>query len=684
VAALIKAQSGDVLRVGEGHIKAALPIAALEKIANLPGVSFVQSPIRPRRKAVITTEGRAATLANAWNAAGFTGQGVKVAVIDGDFHGLSLRIASNEIPASVVATNFSSEAMELGIDGHGCACAEIIYDMAPDAQLYLIKSLDSSDDEAAKNYCKSQGIHIINYSSGYDAMNFHDGISYSSISPHPVTILNDAATNGILWVGSAGNEQVQHALVAWRDSNTNSNLDWNVSYSSMNELWNGGDPIPAGTVLSIYLTWNQWPTTNQDFDLDLYRLVGSTWTYVATANDPQDGTQPPREHLVYTVPSAGRYAVAIYKYRAITSPSFILRSYPYELYWYGYNNYSDPAPGSVCIPADAASCFSVGAIDRPVYTNGPIEYFSSLGPNNGAYTGNPVLVKPDVCGPDFVSTAAYGTDGFGGTSASAPHIAALAALVKGRYPAFSNSQIRAYLEERGIDLGTAGKDNTYGAGPVVMTPVALFSASPTNGVMPLLVTFTDSSTGPVTNRFWNFGDGTTTNITATNITHTYTNAGTNTVTLVVSGSAGTDTNTRPACVIVNTPYAAWQASHFTPAELANPSMSGDTADPDGDGIPNLMEYALALAPKTAGVGGLPVTTPTNGYLTLTYRENKQATDLLFAVQACSVLTSNTWSSVGLAEISRADCNTWWRVIVRDGVLMSDATNRFMRLKITMP
>jgi hypothetical protein len=382
--------------------------------------------------------------------------------------GLSARQASNELPASAIAVDFSGEGIEVGTD-HGCACAEVIYDIAPSAQLYLLKSLDASDDEAAKNYCTSQGIQIISQSSGYDAMNFHDGIAYSSITPHPITIADDAAANGILWVNAAGNEQHQHAMAAWRDSNANDYLDWkSTGASSMNELWNSGDAIPAGEVLDVYLTWNEWPVTDQDFDLDLYRLVGSTWTYVESAEATQDGTQAPLEHLVYTVTTSARYAVAIYKYSATRSPTFIVRSYPYELYYFAYADYSNPAPGSLCIPADAASVFSVGAIDFANYATGPIEDYSSLGPNNGAYTGHPTVMKPDICGPDWVSTATYGSEDFGGTSASTPHIAALAALVEGRFPAYNMAQVRAYLESRGIDLGTLGKDNTFGYRPCVL------------------------------------------------------------------------------------------------------------------------------------------------------------------------------------------------------------------------
>jgi PKD repeat protein len=81
-------------------------------------------------------------------------------------------------------------------------------------------------------------------------------------------------------------------------------------------------------------------------------------------------------------------------------------------------------------------------------------------------------------------------------------------------------------------------------------PSALFGANPTSGAMPLVVTFTDTSTGTITNRFWSFGDGGTTNTLSTTVAHTYNSAGTNTVTLVVTGPLGVSTNTQVGYIIV--------------------------------------------------------------------------------------------------------------------------------------
>ena len=47
------------------------------------------------------------------------------------------------------------------------------------------------------------------------------------------------------------------------------------------------------------------------------------------------------------------------------------------------------------------------------------------------------------------------------------------------------------------------------------------------------------------------------------------------------------------------PVNNWLRANFTSAELADPGISGDASDPDHDGLPNLMEYALGLSPRTA-------------------------------------------------------------------------------------
>ena len=88
-------------------------------------------------------------------------------------------------------------------------------------------------------------------------------------------------------------------------------------------------------------------------------------------------------------------------------------------------------------------------------------------------------------------------------------------------------------------------------------------------------------------------------------------------------------------------FAFWQEAHFTPAELADPGVSGDDADPDRDELTNLGEYAFGTDPLSADLGGLllPGIIEEAGerYLIITYRRRAGANDLRFVVEASSDL-----------------------------------------------
>jgi len=85
-------------------------------------------------------------------------------------------------------------------------------------------------------------------------------------------------------------------------------------------------------------------------------------------------------------------------------------------------------------------------------------------------------MKPDVSAPDSVSSATYGSfstcpSGFAGTSASAPAVVGLTALIAQRYPSFTAAQIRSYIVEHAKDAGNAGPDTAYGAGVTALPTI---------------------------------------------------------------------------------------------------------------------------------------------------------------------------------------------------------------------
>jgi len=176
---------------------------------------------------------------------------------------------------------------------------------------------------------------------------------------------------------------------------------------------------------------------------------------------------------------------------------------------------------------------------------------------------------------------------------------------------FSNNSLDADLQVSPPISAAQCYTNLYGGSdhlPVVAdytipipssAPVASFSGGPTSGLVPLTVTFTDTSTGSITNWSWNFGDGGTTNLAANSVLYTYNTAGVYTVTEIVSGSGGSSTNTQVNYITVLTPFQAWQIQYF--GSTTNPAAAAN-ADPDGDGQSNLAEFLAGTNPTNSGSG----------------------------------------------------------------------------------
>ncbi len=87
-------------------------------------------------------------------------------------------------------------------------------------------------------------------------------------------------------------------------------------------------------------------------------------------------------------------------------------------------------------------------------------------------------------------------------------------------------------------------------------PGADFAASPTAGLAPLTVTFTDATTGTATSWEWDFDNNSVVDSTAQNPTYIYNNPGTYTVKLTVDGPGGTDTVTKTDYIAVYAPADA--------------------------------------------------------------------------------------------------------------------------------
>lgn len=146
------------------------------------------------------------------------------------------------------------------------------------------------------------------------------------------------------------------------------------------------------------------------------------------------------------------------------------------------------------------------------------------------------------------------------------------------------------------------------------------------------------------------------------------------------------------------PIEFWRTVRFGGA-VSNPAVSGDFADPDGDQVPNFLEYALGLDPLSASTEGLPfvkiLNDSGNSYLALIFQRSTSATDTTFAIRTSGDLIqwlsgssysgSNTIPvTATTTEVSRRLTNGIETITVRDNTPVNSAARRFMMMRVSNP
>jgi PKD repeat protein len=206
----------------------------------------------------------------------------------------------------------------------------------------------------------------------------------------------------------------------------------------------------------------------------------------------------------------------------------------------------------------------------------------------------------------------------------------------------------------------------------VAPPVASFSAAPTSGTQQLAVSFSDTSTGSVTNRFWNFGDGATTNTSATNLVHVYA-AGTFTASLTVQGPGGASSNSL-AGISVLTPFQAWQVYYF--GSVTN-SAAAPAADADGTGQNNQFKFVAGLNPTNPASVFVLSASPQPGAVRLTF--SPLVSGRTYTPQFRTNLGSGPWLPLTTAALPWTTNGT--TVTITD---TNPAAGEFYRVGISMP
>jgi subtilisin family serine protease len=414
------------------------------ELAHLEHVVGVQAPELTKPNDVFSAEGPGVTGANVWHNAGITGRGIKVGVIDPDGFNGYLNLLGNTLPPSELVHIFPEDAQFLnGSTGsHGTACAEIVHDMAPDAELYLAYSYGTEGGlGGAIDWMLANDVKIISYSAS-SLVGPKDGKGSAA------EMVKKATDRGVLWVNSSGNYAQTHLKMPFSDTDHNG---WHE--------FPDGDEImriyPGEGGTAIGLSWNDvlnGATQNYDLYVLTPKPDGSGYDTLVSERSAQSGraSDHPFELLFNEFSPGGEYYLAIRAVNSSAPTQFNLLGDGVEFpYWM--------VDGSLGSPADSPDVLTVGATN---WQTDALEDYSSQGPTDDG------RLKPEISAPAGVSSSVYGE--FFGTSASAPHVAGAAALVWNAYPTAGTSDIRDYLLQNALDLGPPGMDNGFGAGRLAL------------------------------------------------------------------------------------------------------------------------------------------------------------------------------------------------------------------------
>lgn len=124
------------------------------------------------------------------------------------------------------------------------------------------------------------------------------------------------------------------------------------------------------------------------------------------------------------------------------------------------------------------------------------------------------------------------------------------------------------------------------------------------------------------------------------------------------------------------PIEVWRLSHFS--QLENTGPAANSSDPDADGRPNLLEYALGTNPTNAVSHADPVVTVVGDRLVLTFDRIADGS-LAYTVEGTDSLTPPVWTAVWT---STGSDNTAGPVAVQDVVRISARPTRFLRLAVS--
>ncbi len=494
----ITALGGVVKSMSYGYrsIEARLRLEDLETLAAMSQVTKIRQSVPRFTQAINVSEGDATH--GAEESRGFfgvNGAGVKVCVLSDGVDSIAALEASGDVSTVDVLPG------QAGSGDEGSAMLEIIHDLAPGATLGFATAFT---DEAsfAQNILDlaADGCNII-----------VDDVIYLDESAHqdgPVAqAVNTVTGAGVLYFSSAGNEGNLNDGTSgtWEgDFDPNGTVPAAGS-GTAHDFGDGGQSIlvTLGGAVTV-LTWAEHydgaaGTGIATYDFDIFDMDGGLTTVFDAGVDTQDGVG--NDDLAFEIMgfSIAGERLVILQFAAGTTSSVPMMNF------INFRGEVDPAlatDGATRGHSAAAAAFSTAATPAAdsfdgITPDGPYpglftaanesESFTSdgrrrivLSPtgvelcpgNRTSSCAADIRQKPDITAADGVACAAPGFNPFYGTSAAAPHAAAIAALMKHSVPAATPAQIRTAIETSAIDIELPGDDRDTGAG-IIMAHAAI-------------------------------------------------------------------------------------------------------------------------------------------------------------------------------------------------------------------
>jgi hypothetical protein len=443
---------------------------------------------------------------------GLDGSGLKIGVLSSGVDSLAQSQATGDLGPVTILPG------QAGSGDEGTAMLEIIHDLAPGATLYFATAGSSIETFADNIHAlQAAGCNVIlDDVTFFVESPFHGGQSSKVSSPNDEAIaiqaVNDVTAAGVLYFSAAGNSG---------NSDSNGSSTWEGDFvdggAATGTLAGAGEihlfapSTPYNTPTTsggpVVLQWTD-PLGASTNDYDLYLLSPDGAYVYDSSTNIQDGTQDPLEILLDGIVPTDLLAVV--KHPSAKGVFLHLETFGAQLAvstngaTFGHN----AAENAFTVGATPAHLplqdglpsgpypnpFNSSNVVEPYSSDGPRRIFfdadgNPITPGNFSSTGGKVLAKPDFVAADGVAISGAGgfPNPFYGTSAAAPHAAAIAALVLSAKPAFSRSDVATALASTAIDIMGSGADNSSGTG-ILMAYAAVASTGTSGFANPQLGT----------------------------------------------------------------------------------------------------------------------------------------------------------------------------------------------------